>query len=70
MRKKGGVLDVRLETVQMDRTTSEIHPDLESGMYQRIIVSDTGCGMPRDIVDRIFDPFFTTKDVGESYNFV
>ena len=30
-----------------------------------IIFSDTGCGMPREIMDRIFDPFFTTKPVGK-----
>lgn len=28
-------------------------------------VSDTGCGIAHDVIDRIWDPFFTTKDVGE-----
>jgi two-component system NtrC family sensor kinase len=31
----------------------------------QIIVSDTGCGIPRDTLNRIFDPFFTTKPVGK-----
>lgn len=31
----------------------------------KIIVRDTGCGMPPDIQERVFDPFFTTKAVGE-----
>jgi signal transduction histidine kinase len=30
-----------------------------------ISVSDTGCGIPAEVMDRIFDPFFTTKPVGE-----
>jgi len=33
--------------------------------YATISVSDSGCGMPRVIVDRIFEPFFTTKEVGK-----
>jgi len=31
---------------------------------QRLSVTDTGAGMPRDVLERIFEPFFTTKEVG------
>ena len=29
-----------------------------------VTISDTGCGIPSEIIDKVFDPFFTTKDVG------
>ncbi len=38
---------------------------MEPGPYMRLVVRDTGIGMPPDIMDKIFDPFFTTKKLGE-----
>jgi PAS domain S-box-containing protein len=39
--------------------------DLPPGQYISICVTDTGTGIPKDIVDRVFDPFFTTKPIGQ-----
>jgi signal transduction histidine kinase/PAS domain-containing protein len=39
--------------------------DLKPGQYISICVTDTGTGIPKEIVDRIFDPFFTTKPIGQ-----
>ena len=38
---------------------------MKPGLYMRLVVRDTGVGMPADIMDKIFDPFFTTKKLGE-----
>lgn len=39
--------------------------DLPPGQYISICVTDTGTGIPKDIVERVFDPFFTTKPIGQ-----
>ncbi len=47
------------------RADQERGPDQQAtGAFARITISDTGCGIPADQIDRIFEPFFTTKDVG------
>ncbi|WP_044562392.1 PAS domain-containing sensor histidine kinase [Azospirillum sp. B4] len=39
--------------------------DIPAGQYVRLSVTDTGVGMPPDVVARAFDPFFTTKPIGQ-----
>ncbi len=65
MRNNGGVLTVDLGDAVI--TTSELaqNPELSTGNYVKITISDTGHGIPPELVGRIFDPFFSTKEKGE-----
>jgi PAS domain S-box-containing protein len=65
MRGKGGVLGVKLTSVQMDAGEAAQNPGLKAGSYLRLTVSDTGQGIPPELTQKIFDPFFTTKKPGE-----
>ncbi|MES0446525.1 MAG: PAS domain S-box protein [Desulfobacterales bacterium] len=65
MREKGGVLEVKLENVELEADFTNAHTDMKPGAYIQLTVSDTGHGIPSHVLDRIFDPFFTTKEKGE-----
>jgi PAS domain S-box-containing protein len=65
MRETGGVLEVRLEPVELALEAPSIAPGLKAGAYVRLTVQDTGHGMAPAILERIFEPFFTTKGMGE-----
>jgi PAS domain S-box-containing protein len=61
----GGVLGVTLVRSELTETRMLARGALSPGAYVRLIVSDTGNGIPPAIMERIFDPFFTTKGVGQ-----
>jgi CheY-like chemotaxis protein len=59
-----GELTVSLKGIGF-RGDDIIEPDMRPGEYVCLTVSDTGKGMPKDVIEKIFDPFFTTKDKGK-----
>ena len=62
MLEKGGILEVSLCVKDLDSDFCLRHPGLIPGRYLKLMVSDTGHGIPRDILPNIFEPYFTTKD--------
>ena len=60
----GGTLTIRTSNLASSDIASGRHTSLPPGNYVILEVSDTGEGIPKDILDKIFEPFFTTKEVG------
>ncbi|MBA3834283.1 MAG: response regulator [Sphingomonas sp.] len=55
---------LRISTANVTVAANEVG-DIQPGDYVRISVTDTGCGMSPEVLDRAFEPFFTTKAVGK-----
>ena len=62
LESRRGTIELRLSNVYLDPVHSR--RGLPAGNYLRLMVSDNGTGMTREVMGRIFDPFFTTKDMG------
>jgi CheY-like chemotaxis protein len=61
----GGVLTISTDNAVLPPDDVTNVQDFSPGEYAMLAVSDTGTGMPPEIVERIFEPFFTTKKFGE-----
>ena len=61
---QGGKLTVEALNQTLDRNYCRSNPEVNPGQYVVICVSDTGHGMPAEILGRVFEPFFTTKEMG------
>jgi signal transduction histidine kinase/ActR/RegA family two-component response regulator len=55
---------MRIATENVSLAANQVG-DIRGGDYLKISVTDTGCGMPPEVLDRAFEPFFTTKPVGK-----
>jgi CheY-like chemotaxis protein len=61
----GGKLTIETANVHLDDLYARKHQAVRQGPHVMLAVSDTGCGIPREIQPKIFDPFFTTKEAGK-----
>jgi two-component system cell cycle sensor histidine kinase/response regulator CckA len=61
----GGVLSVKTRNITERESQKIGREGMPIGEYVAIEVSDTGTGMPNEVLEKIFEPFFTTKGVGK-----
>ena len=62
---RGGRLSIGTRLVHRHAAHLAGQPDVAPGDFVEISVTDTGCGMPREVLQHLFEPFFTTKAEGK-----
>jgi two-component system, cell cycle sensor histidine kinase and response regulator CckA len=63
---RGGTLRIETREVVLSETEAQRYPyRVDPGAYVRLAVSDTGTGMPPEVLARVFEPFFTTREPGK-----
>jgi two-component system, cell cycle sensor histidine kinase and response regulator CckA len=60
----GGTLTIETANTHLDEAGAAGRASLRPGDYVSVKVSDTGTGIPKEVIDRVFEPFFTTKPPG------
>ena len=63
--KGHGKLTLELGNAMLDEHYASQEAEVVPGQYIMLAISDTGCGMPQNVLARAFEPFFTTKREGE-----
>src|SRR5258708_22622929 len=60
----GGKVTIETGNAFLDEFYCQSVEGVKPGQYVMVSVTDTGAGMPQDVIDKAFDPFFTTKPAG------
>ncbi|MDD2468129.1 MAG: response regulator [Desulfobulbus sp.] len=60
-----GKISIETDAVTFDEAYCSDHAGFIPGEFIRLVVSDDGCGMGQETLDKIFEPFFTTKEEGQ-----
>jgi PAS domain S-box-containing protein len=62
---EGGRLVIETSNAELDADYAAANAGVSPGSYVVLGVSDTGAGIPAELLDKVFEPFFTTKDAGK-----
>ncbi|WP_321493378.1 response regulator [uncultured Desulfobacter sp.] len=65
MEETGGTLEVALELISREDIRAGGFTSLKNRPHFKLMIKDTGTGIPPDLMESIFDPYFTTKGIGE-----
>ena len=60
----GGKLTIETGNAYLDRDYAQADEDVTPGQYVMVAITDTGAGIPADVIGQVFEPFFTTKPTG------
>ena len=60
-----GKLTIEAGNASLDDEYAKSNPDVTPGQYVMLAITDTGSGIPPEIIDQVFEPFFTTKPEGK-----
>ena len=61
----GGKLTIEAGNAMLDDEYARVHDDVQPGQYVMVGVTDTGSGIPPELLERVFEPFFSTKPEGK-----
>ncbi|WP_137133241.1 PAS domain-containing protein [Rhizobium sp. FKY42] len=60
-----GKLTIEVGNASLDQDYARTHAEVSPGQYVMLAVTDTGSGMPAEILEKVFEPFFSTKPEGK-----